>query len=62
MRAYAGGQPVYNPPLPLLLDVLLTRYPGYRAADFLAEDYFLVQALLEIACAANEEAERQWQR
>jgi hypothetical protein len=55
VRAYAEGQPLCNPPLAVLLDVLLTRYPGYTAAALLEEDYHLVQALLDIAVAANEQ-------
>ena len=45
-----------------MLDALLTRYPGYTAQSLLHEDYHIVQALLDIACAVNErEAEAQWQ-
>jgi hypothetical protein len=47
---------VCHAPLPLLLDVLLTRYPGYTAATLMQEDYHLVEALLDVACAVNDEA------
>ena len=57
MRAYVQGQPVYNPPLPLLLDMLLTRYPGYTAASLQEEDFHLVQALLDIARVAAEQGD-----
>lgn len=49
-----------DPPLALVLDALLARYPGYTAAGLLEEDYCLVQALLEVTCAVNDEANRQW--
>ncbi len=61
-RAYVEGWPVADPPLALLLDMLLTRYKGYTAADLLVEDYHIVEALADIARAANErEAEQRWQ-
>jgi hypothetical protein len=62
VRSYAQGRPIHDPPMPLILDVLLTRYPGYTAAGLLDEDHHLVQALLDVACAANDEANRSWQR
>lgn len=61
VRSYVQGRPVHDAPLPLLLDALLTRYPGYSAAELLEEDHYLVQALLDVACAANDEANRSWQ-
>ena len=54
--------PVNDPPTAIILDALLTRYQGYTAAELMQEDYHVVQALLDIACAASErEAEAQWQ-
>ncbi len=62
MRSYVQGRPVSDAPLPLVLDALLSRYPGYTAGGLLEEDHHVVQALLDIACAANDEANRSWQR
>jgi len=47
---------VSDAPLGLVLDVLLTRYPGYTARALMDEEYHIVQALLDVACAANDEA------
>ncbi len=55
VRAYAQGQPIADAPMALVLDVLLSRYPGYTAERLLREDYHTVEALLDVACAVNEE-------
>ena len=34
--------------------MLLTRYPGYTAAEIMQQDFHLTEALLDIALAANE--------
>ncbi|MBC7288606.1 MAG: hypothetical protein H5T86_11320 [Armatimonadetes bacterium] len=54
-RAYAEGKAIGDAPLPLLLDMFLTRYPGYTASELLAEDFHIVEALLDIALAFNDE-------
>ena len=62
VNSYVDGWPINDAPLALVLDMLLSRYPGYTAAALMQEDYHIVQALMDIACAANQrEADAQWQ-
>lgn len=56
-----GGKPVQEPELPLLLDILLRRYPGYDAERLLAEPADLIEDWLLIAeeqAKADEERRR----